>query len=82
MKESSLLQDLTLKISPSLTDRSQSYFSFLRALETCASQTEQPDRPHTDYMKTVKVVWFWYRDIVGKWEVVGQEGGLFINEHK
>lgn len=49
VKESSLLQDLTLKIFPSLIDRSQCYFSFLIALETCARQTEQPDRPHADY---------------------------------
>lgn len=49
VKESSLLQDLTLKIFPCLTDRSQYYFSFLIALEICARQTEQPDRPHADY---------------------------------
>lgn len=49
VKESSLLQDLTLKIFPRLTDRSQCYFSFLIASEICARQTEQTDRPHADY---------------------------------
>lgn len=49
VKASSLLQDLTLKIFPSLIDRSQCYFSLLIALETYARQTEQPDRPHAEY---------------------------------